>query len=54
MVRNAFIDLRHSILKIIRLFLESLIGMESEMMKCVGLCLILQVESNFVELTGHS
>jgi len=35
---------------IIHFFVESLRGMGSEMINCVGLCLILKVESNFVEL----
>ena len=33
--------------------MENLKGMGSEMKSCVGLCLVLQVENNFVELIGQ-
>ena len=55
MVAPAFIDLRKALDTVdYSLLCRKLEGMRSEMTSCVGLCLILQVESNFVELMGQA
>ena len=47
MVGATFIDIRRALDTVNHyFFVESLRDMGSKMMKCVGLCLILQVESN--------
>ena len=47
-LRKAFDTVDHSLL------CGKLESMESEMASCVGLCLILQAESNFAELMGQT
>ena len=55
MVGATFIDLRKAFNTVDHsLHCGKLERYGSEMMNCVGLCLILQVESNFLELMGQT